>query len=128
VAKTKSFHSQNAFLSLSTIRIIAVICPELRHLQVQLDTSTFSPFDAFSESLSHDLETLMMIVGGDPPSDQTSQEYQIQVLHVQLGHMDLTFPRLKSVLVMKPGAMSHLETLKLIDFVRTADGLGGGQQ
>ena len=84
-------------ISLSTLKLIAENCPELRHLQIQLDTSTIPPFDTSSKSLYHKLEILT--VGGGynvRPSNtitQTSLRSQIQVTR----YLDLIFPYLKGV-------------------------------
>ena len=80
-------------ISLLTLRIIAENCPELRHLQIRLNTSTIPPFDA-SKSLRHKLEVLT--VGRAHPPDsvtQTMQEYQIQVTQ----YLDFIFPYLKPI-------------------------------
>ena len=82
------------FISLSTLRIIAENCPELRYLHIRLDTSTIPPFDTSCKSLRHNLEVL--VVGkAHPPSavTQTSLECQIRVTQ----HLDLIFPYLKSI-------------------------------
>ena len=89
--KLRVLNLKNTVFTLSNLRIIAEFSPELRHLHVQLDTSTFSPFDANSKRFSHSLETL--IIEGNRPSLQTSQEYQSQVSR----QMDLIFPCLKSL-------------------------------
>ena len=85
-----------AFISLSTLGIIAENCPELRRLQIQirLDVSTIPPFDTSSKSLRHNLEVLT--VGRAHPSDtitQTILEYQIQATQ----YLDFIFPYLKSI-------------------------------
>jgi hypothetical protein len=84
------------FISLSTLRIIAENCPELRHLHIQLDISAFPPFDTSSKSLRHNLEVLT-VRRVRPSSNtiitQTTLECQIQVAR----HLDLIFPYLKSI-------------------------------
>jgi hypothetical protein len=86
------------FISLSTLRIIAENCPKLRHLQIQLDTSTIPPFDTSSKSLRHNLEVLT--VAGhkdlDQPSSNTITQCQIRMAR----HLDLIFPFLKSIEVL----------------------------
>ena len=79
-------------ISLSTLGIIAENCPELRHLQVQLDTSTIPLFDTSSKSLRHKLEVLTVGDSTATPS-QTMLECQIQVTQ----HLDSIFPYLKSI-------------------------------
>ena len=88
-------------ISLSTLWIIVENCPELRHLEIPLDTSTIPPSDTSnSKSLRHNLEVLTAWGHKDldePPSDTiTTQEmlgYQIQVAR----YLDLIFPFLKSI-------------------------------
>jgi hypothetical protein len=91
------------FISLSTLRIIAEKCPELRYLHtgIQLESSTIPPFESSSKSLRHKLEILSVPVGrlgvesvDDDPFTQTL-ECQIQVAR----HLDLIFPYLKSIKV-----------------------------
>ena len=81
--------SDQTFISLSTLRIIAESCPELRHLTILLDTSTIPPFDVSSKSLGHKLEVLTM--GRD--FNEISLEYQIRMAR----HLDSIFPYLKSI-------------------------------
>ena len=79
------------FISLSTLRIIAENCPDLRHLCIRLDTSNIPPIDASSKSLGHKLECL--IFGRVQPSNtQSSLECQIQMAR----HLNLIFPYLDS--------------------------------
>ena len=68
---------RDTFISLSTLRIIAESCPELRYLIITLDTSTISPFDTHSSNT------------------QASKEFQIQMAQ----HLDFIFPYLKSIAV-----------------------------
>jgi hypothetical protein len=94
--RTLKLPLNQTFISLSTLRIIADNCPELRHLQIRLDTSTVRPFDPSSKSLCHNLEVLT--VGESDPgpvSTQTTLECQMQVTR----HLDLIFPSLKCVKV-----------------------------
>ena len=88
--------SFSQFVSLSTLRIIAESCPELRHLRIRVDTSSIPPLDISSKSLCHNLEVLT--VGKAHPSitTQTLLESQIQVTR----HLDLLFPYLKSIEVL----------------------------
>ena len=79
-------------ISLSTLRIIAEICPELRHLHIRLNTSTIPPFDTSSKSLHHNFEVLT--VGRTTKlTIIRTLEHQIQVTR----HLDLIFPYLKSI-------------------------------
>ena len=88
-------HSQ--FISLSILRIIAENCPELRHLDILLDTSTIPPFDTSSKSLRHNLEVLtvgnLRAHSSDTTITQTMLECQIKVAQ----YLDLIFPYLKSI-------------------------------
>ena len=81
--------SDQTFISLSTLRIIAESCPELRHLTILLDTSTIPPFDVSSKRLNHKLEVLTM--GRD--INEISLEYQVRMAR----HLDSIFPSLKSI-------------------------------
>ena len=94
---TFGLYSLQTCISLSTLRIIAENCPELRHLSIRLDTSTNPPFDISSKSLRHNLEVLNQSVLAEVnPSDaitRTTLERQIQVAR----HLDLIFPYLKSI-------------------------------
>ena len=80
-----------AFLSLSTLGIIAENCPELRHLDtgIRLDTSTIPPFDASRKNLRHKLEVLT--IGKIHP--YSTMKTQIQVAR----YLDSIFPYLKSI-------------------------------
>jgi hypothetical protein len=89
--RTLKLPLNQTFISLSTLRIIAENCPELRHLQIRLDTSTIPPFDTSSKSLCHNLEVLT--VGGSDPVAHTTLECQIQVTQ----HLDLIFPYVISI-------------------------------
>ena len=66
-----------ASISLSTLRIIAENCPELRYLRISLDISNIPPFDTSGESLRHNLEVLDL--GRVYPYTQTTSECRIQV-------------------------------------------------
>ena len=79
-------------ISLSTLRIIAENCPELRYLGVRLDNSTFDTTTS-SKSLHHNLEFLDVRVDVRSSSTQTRLECQIQVAR----NLDLIFPYLKSI-------------------------------
>ena len=85
----KVLPSDQTFISLSTLRIIAESCPELRHLSVVLNSSTIPPFDVSSKRLDHKLEVLTM--GKD--INEISLEYQIRMAR----HLDSIFPYLKSI-------------------------------
>jgi hypothetical protein len=81
------------FIFLSTLRIIAENCPELRSLQIplQYDTATF---DASSKSLYHNLEVLeVLIVSSKGAQPSTAMEYQNQVAR----YLDFIFPYLTSI-------------------------------
>jgi hypothetical protein len=80
------------FISLSTLRIIAENCPELRQLHIRLDTSTIPPFDTSSKSLRHNLEVLSV---GRAPSEPSTPSLECQIQMTQ--HLDLIFPFLKSI-------------------------------
>ena len=82
-----------ALISLSTLRIIAESCSELRHLTTGLDTSTFPPFDTSSKSLQHNLEDLTVgkLHSSITPSQKSNLTCQIRVTQ----HLDLIFPYLK---------------------------------
>ena len=97
-----SYRSPNqVFISISTIRIIAENCPDLRCLEIQLDISTIPPFDdTSSKSLCHNLEVLeirhILDVLGPDIMPQKRLEYQIDVAR----HLDLIFPYLKTIKVL----------------------------
>jgi hypothetical protein len=91
--RTLKLPLNQTFISLSTLRIIAENCPELRHLQIRLDISTVPPFDPSSKSLCHNLEVLS--VGGSDTVTETTLECQMEVTR----HLDLNFPYLKSIQV-----------------------------
>jgi hypothetical protein len=80
-------------VSLSTLRIIAENCAELRYLQLQLDISTIPPSSTSSKSLCHHLAVLS--VGSVDPFliTPTTLDCQIQVTR----HLDFMFPYLKSI-------------------------------
>jgi hypothetical protein len=95
----------HTFISLSTLRIIAEKCPELRYLHagIQLEFSTIPPFESSSKSLRHKLEILSVpaervesVDDDDDPFTQTL-ECQIQVAR----HLDFIFPHLKSIKVQR---------------------------
>ena len=97
-----NFDLDYIYISLSTLRIIAENCPELRNLKtgIRLESSTIPPFDTSSKSLHHNLEVL---TGGRAyPSTSTvtqaSLECQIQVTQ----HLDFMFPYLKSIEIRPP--------------------------
>ena len=85
------------FISLSTLRIIAESCPELRHLNIQLDTSNIPPFNTSSKGLDHKLEDLS-VARFHPFNTRTLLECQIQMAQ----HLDLIFPHLKSIVTVQP--------------------------
>ena len=80
---------------LSTLRIIAESCPELRTLGIRLDTSTLPPFDtSTTKSLRHNLEVLKV---GPSVTTQTSLDCQIHATRF----LDLIFPYLKSIKIYR---------------------------
>ena len=83
------------FIPLSTLRIIAEKCPELRLLHIRLNNSTATlPFDTSSNSLHHNLEVLIVGRGHSSTSiTKTMLESQIQVAQ----YLDSIFPHLKSL-------------------------------
>jgi hypothetical protein len=83
-------HDQT-FISLSTLKIIAESCPELRHLSIQLDTATIPPFDISSKSLAHKLEVLTAVGKTHPHVTETSLQIRMA------RHLDSIFPYLKSI-------------------------------
>ena len=92
--KLRVLNLKQTIFSLSALKIIAENCPELHYMCIQLDISTFPPFDVSSKTRSHNLKFL--IVAGVRPSDttaQTSMECQLQVTQ----HLDLIFPYLRSL-------------------------------
>ena len=57
----RSRSPNQTFISLSNLRIIAENCPELRILDVELDSDTIPPFDDISSKiLCHELEVLVL--------------------------------------------------------------------
>ena len=104
---------KQSFISLLTLKIIAENCPELRYLDIRLDTSTIPPFDtSTSKSLHHKLEVLT--VGSAHPSTEQTQECRIQVTR----HLDSFFPYLKSIKMR-----ASLKDVTWSSFVRTPDDL-----
>ena len=93
--KTLRLPLNQAFISLSTLKIIAENCPELRYLRIPLDTSTIPPFDTSSKSLSlrNNLEVLTGVALVTSHSSQSKQECRIQVAR----YLDSIFPYLKSI-------------------------------
>ena len=91
--KLRILNLNQTLISLSTLRIIAENCPELRHLHIRLSTSTIPPFDASNSlSLRHNLEVLTL-GRANPSSNTQTMESQIQVTR----HLDLIFPYLTSI-------------------------------
>ena len=83
-------------ISLWDLKRIAEYCPELRHLNIQLNTSYIPHSNVSRKSLHHNLEDLT-VEGAQPSSNsadtKTTLECQIKVAR----HLDLTFPYLKSL-------------------------------
>ena len=86
------------YISLSTLRIIAENCPELRHLEIQLDTSTIPSFETSSKSLHHNLEFLAVGRHKDPNNTITQTKLRLQRQIQVTRYLDLLFPYLKCVL------------------------------
>ena len=104
---------KQTLISLPTLRIIAENCPELRHLHIQLDTSTLPPFDSSSKTLHHNLEVLN--VAGVFPLDTFALDKTTQECHIQVArHLDLFFPYLKSIELWDDTCHSSLEIRKLV--------------
>ena len=91
--KLRTLNLDRTPISLSTLRIIAENCPDLRHLYIRLDSSSIPPLDASSKSLHHNLEVLTVVKAAPPTITQTILEYQMQVTR----HLDLIFPYMKSI-------------------------------
>ena len=87
--KLRTLDLNRTLLSMSTLRIIAENCPELRHLHIQLDNLVFPPFS--SKILHHNLEILTVERVVNP--SRPMLELQIQVAR----HLDLIFPYLKLI-------------------------------
>ena len=109
-----SFYPPNqVFISISTLRIIAENCPDLRCLEIQLDISTIPPFDDHeisSKSLRHNLEFLdIQQVAGPDNTPQTMLEFQIDVAR----HLDLIFPYLKTIEVQDRNWLGICSLVKL---------------
>jgi hypothetical protein len=94
----------DAFISLSTLRIIAENCPELRYLQtgIRLEPSstpsTIPPFDTSSKSLHHKLEVLAVGRAHPPTITQTSLPLECQIQVTQ--YLDFIFPYLESIKIL----------------------------
>ena len=82
--------SDNSFISLYTLRIIAESCPELRHLSIHLNIYSLPPFDISNKSLAHNMEVLTL---GKVHSNAPSLGDQIRMAR----HLDSMFPYLKSI-------------------------------
>jgi hypothetical protein len=112
--KLRTLNLHKTLISLSTLRIIAENCPELRSLEIPLDTSTIPPFDTSSKRLSHNLEVLTLW----RVHSQTLPllERQIQVSR----HLDLVFSylNLKSVKVDDGDWLGICDLIKLCQDVR----------
>ena len=96
--KLISLKVDHTFISLSTLRIIAEKCPELRylHIGIQLESFTIPPFDSFSKGLLHKLEILSVSVGRvEPVDDPFTQTLECQIRVAR--HLYLIFPYLKSM-------------------------------
>ena len=104
------------FISISTLRIIAENCLDLRCLDIQLDISTIPLFDDISiKKLRHNLETLeIQDVLGPDSSPQKMLEYQIDVAR----HLDLIFPYLKTIEVRDEKWLGICNLVKLYQNAR----------
>ena len=103
------FPHSRSFISLSTLRIIAENCPELRQLYIRLDASTvIEPSNTPSKSLHHQLEILNVgkVHLSSSRNATSSLECQIQMAR----HLDLIFPCLKSIEV-QPDSWSGIRDL-----------------
>ena len=109
--KIRTLYLNETRISLSTLRIIAENCPELRYLHIRLDTSSIPSFDTSSERLHHKLEVL--VVEKIHPS-QTTLKHQIQVTRL----VDLIFPYLKSIEVCDETWPELWDLVKLCQDVR----------
>jgi len=98
-------------ISLSTLRIMAESCPELRSAQISLDVSIIPPFDTSSKRLSHKLEDLT-VSGVSPPHKAREREIQVS------RHLNLIFPYLKSIEVQDDNYARILDLIKLCQDVR----------
>ena len=112
--RTLSLPLDETFISLSTLRIIAENCPELRRLHVRLDTSAIPPFDSDSsrKSLAHKLEDLTVGRERDHPS--ITQTCQIQMAR----HLNFIFPYLESIQVQDESWSGIRELVKLCQDLR----------
>ena len=90
--KLRNLGVDQTIISLSTLRIIAECCPELRHLSIPLDSFTIPPFDISSKSFSHKLEVLN-VVRVHSFVIHASMESQIRMAR----QLDSIFPHLKSI-------------------------------
>ena len=99
------------FISLSTLRMIAEKCPELRRLHIRLDASTIPPFDTPGKSLRHNLEVLTL---GSLQSYNISLKCQIQLAR----HLDFIFPYLESIKVQDRNWSDIWDLVKLCQDVR----------
>ena len=113
--------SNQNFISLSVLRVIAENCPDLRRLHIQLDTSTIPPFDDIStKSFRHNLEVLIVKELGDPGDHQPDAinepmlESQIRVAR----HLDFIFPYLKTIEVWEQKWSGIINLVKVFQDVR----------
>ena len=108
------------FVSLTTLRILADNCPELRYLHIPLDISTIPPFDDISsKSLHHKLKSLSLGSPGRVHSpDQSMLQCQIQVAR----RLDLIFPYLETIYVHNVDWWGIRDLVKLCQDVRRLGG------
>ena len=108
------------FVSLTTLRILADNCPELRYLHIPLDISTIPPFDDISsKSLHHKLKSLSLGSPGRVHSpDQSMLQCQIQVARC----LDLIFPYLETIYVHNVDWWGIRDLVKLCQDVRRLGG------
>ena len=108
------------FVSLTTLRILADNCPELRYLHIPLDISTIPPFDDISsKGLHHKLKSLSLgSPGGVFSPDQSMLQCQIQVAQ----RLDLIFPYLETIYVHNVDWWGIRDLVKLCQDVRRLGG------
>ena len=116
--KIRTLHLDETLISLSTLKIIAENCPELRHLQIRLDISTIPPFDTPSKRLSHKLEVLR-VENIHPSITPITLKCQIEMTRF----LDLIFPYLKAMYVWDSDGtwLDIWDLVKLCQDVRRAE-------
>ena len=108
--------SNQTFISLSNLRIIAENCPELRSLDIELDIDTIPSFDDISSKLLyHNLEDLVLR-GVHQSITQISLECQVQVVRL----LYLIFPYVKSLKGLNRNWSGICDLVKLCHDARRA--------